>query len=121
LSYKLNSKTKAKAFNKLLLSQPNTLGAALTAEVASALRAAGFTVDILQDVKRPSDVPDNVDFDGVSTDADAILNLCISEVGVYSSMLSRDYVPRLNAFGKLASGRPIIRRRSRSRDRHRSQ
>ena len=101
LSYKLNSKSKAKAFNNVLLSQPSTLGTDFTAEVAAALRAAGFTVDVLQGVKRPPDDPDNVDFAGISSDADAILNLWISEVGLYSSMLSRDHVPRLNAFGKL--------------------
>jgi hypothetical protein len=37
----------------------------------------------------------------VSTDADAILHVRISEVGLYSSGYSRNYIPRVNASGKL--------------------
>lgn len=101
LGYKLNSRSKAKAFNKAFLSQPSNLGSEFTAEVAAALRAAGFSVEILEGVKRPADDPDNIDYDRISSDADAILHLWISEVGLYSSMLSNNYIPRVNASGKL--------------------
>jgi hypothetical protein len=77
------------------------LGADLTEEVVAALRGDGFDVEILKELTRPADDPDNIDYDKVSTDADAILHLWISEVGLYSSHLSRNYIPRVNASGRL--------------------
>ena len=98
---KLDSKSKAKIFNDKLNSQPATLGADLTEEVVTALRGYGFTVEILDGLKRPADDPDNIDYDKISSDADAILHLWISEVGLYSSHMSVDYIPRVNASGRL--------------------
>ena len=48
----------------------------------TALRGYGFAVEVLEGLTRPVDEPDNIDYDKVSTDADAILHLWISEVGV---------------------------------------
>jgi hypothetical protein len=98
---KLDSKSKAKIFNAGLNSQPTTLGADFTKEVVTELRGYGFTVVVLEGLTRPADNPDDIDYDKVSTDADAILHLWISEVGLYSSHLSRNYIPRVNASGKL--------------------
>lgn len=98
---KLDSKSKAKIFNDKLNSQPRTLGADFTEEVVTALRGYGFTVEILDGLKRPADDPDNIDYDKISSDADAILHLWISEVGLYSSHMSVDYIPRVNASGRL--------------------
>jgi hypothetical protein len=98
---KLDSKNKAKIFNEKLDSLPSELGADFTREVVAALRADGFTVEILDGVTRPPDDPDTIDYDKVSTDADAILHLWISEVGLYSRRLSRYYVPRVDARGRL--------------------
>jgi hypothetical protein len=98
---KADSKSKGKIFNDRLSSQPAKLGDELTEEVATALRGRGFTVQILEGLPRPADDPDNVDYDKISTNADAILHVWISEVGVYSSGFSLDYIPRVNAGGKL--------------------
>lgn len=101
LATKLYSRSKAKGFNNAAKPDGSTLGTDLTNEVAAALRADGFVVEILQDVKRPEDEPDNIDYNTISTNADAILHLTISEVGLFSSSFSRNYVPRVNASGKL--------------------
>jgi len=98
---KVDSKSKAKIFNDRLNSQPAHLGDKLTEEVAIALRSHGFTVEVLQGLPRPANDPDNVDYDKISSDADAILHVWISEVGLYSSGFSLDYIPRVNAAGKL--------------------
>jgi len=98
---KADSKSKRKIFNDRLNSQPAYLGDELTEEVAAALRGHGFTVQILQGLPRPADDPDNVDYDKISSTADAILHVWISEVGLYSSGFSLDYIPRVNAGGKL--------------------
>lgn len=98
---KADSKSKGKIFNDRLNSQPSNLGDELTEEVAAALRGHGFTVQILEGLPRPAGDPDNVDYDKISSDADAILHVWISEVGLYSSGFSLDYIPRVNAGGKL--------------------
>jgi len=98
---KADSKSKARTFNEKLNSQPSDLGDKFTEEVASALRAKGFTVEILEGLARPADDPDNIDYDKINSHADAILHLWISEIGLYSSGFSLDYIPRVNASGKL--------------------
>jgi hypothetical protein len=98
---KADSKNKAEIFNGKMNLPPMTLGSDLTAQVAAALRGYGFTVDILEGLARPNDDPDDVDYEKLSANADAILHLRISEVGMYSSRLSVNYIPRLNASGKL--------------------
>jgi hypothetical protein len=98
---KADSKSKGRTFNERLNSQPAHLGDDLTQEVATALRGHGFTVEILEGLARPADDPDNVDYDKITSNADAILHLWISEVGLYSSGFSLDYIPRVNAGAKL--------------------
>jgi len=98
---KLDSRHKAKLFNDEMKTQPPPLDSTLTDAVATALRGYGFTVEILSDVKRPPDDPDNIDYDKLSTAADAILHLKIDEVGLYSSHTSTDYLPRVNISAKL--------------------
>jgi hypothetical protein len=98
---KFDSKSKAKQFNDKVNVQSAALGTDLTEQVVASLRDHGFIVEILDGVYRPTDDPDNIDYDKVSTDADAILHLRIAEVGLYSSGYSRNYIPRVNASGKL--------------------
>ncbi len=98
---KVDSKTKAKKFNEKMGLQKATLGSDLTGLVAAQLRDFGFTVDILDNVSRPEDDPDDVDYTTVRAQADAILHLKIVDDGMYSGPVSRNYIPRLNASGKL--------------------
>jgi hypothetical protein len=98
---KLDSHSKAKRFNDEVGSQSNRLGAEFTDEVVAALRGYGFTVEVLEGVARPVNDPDNVDYDKISAGADAILHISLSEVGLYSSHMSRNYIPRVNASGRL--------------------
>lgn len=98
---KLDSHSKARRFNDELDSQSNRLGTDFTDEVVTALRSYGFTVKVLDDVPRPVNDPDNIDYDKISTDADAILQISLLEVGLYSSHMSSNYIPRVNASGKL--------------------
>jgi hypothetical protein len=98
---KLDSKSKAKTFNDRMHPGQSTLGDDLTREVADELRGYGYSVEILQNVIRPANEPDNVDYDKVTTDADAIVHVWISEAGMYSSHMSTHYIPRVNAGGKI--------------------
>lgn len=92
---------KAEALNERLPVSSLGLGRALTTPVAEALRAAGYEVEVLQDIYRPVDEPDDVDLDTLVTDAPVIVHLKFEEVGVYSGLFASAYVPRVNVQGKV--------------------
>lgn len=98
---KADSGNKEQFLNDQLRVHPLNLAGELTDEVAANLRNDGYTVEILDGVKRPADEPDNVDYDKIVTDADVIVHLWITEVGLYSSHTSAYYVPRVNAAGTM--------------------
>ena len=56
---------------------------------------------ILDNVNRPKDSPDDVDYEKIATNADAILHISISGVGLHSPRSSTSYLPRLNVNGVL--------------------
>ncbi len=101
LGFHLDSKEKAKLFNQTLSARNLGLGQKLTAEVSDALRAKGYRLVVPEDIARPADDPDDVDYQKLKVDADLILQLRIDEVGLYSSKFSTDYLPRVNVQAKL--------------------
>ena len=99
---KADSKKKARLLNERLRASPMGLGAVLTQNVMEALRERGYTVDVLEGISRTTDdPPDDVDYSRVHADADAVLHIWISEVGIYSSPMSALYLPRVNASARL--------------------
>jgi hypothetical protein len=100
---KIDSHSKSFRFNQVVEPGKLALAASITEAVTQQLRERGFEVEVLQDVKRPADNPDNIDDDYVAShvDADAVLHIWIDEVGMYSGQLSDKYVPRINIRGKL--------------------
>jgi len=101
LGFHLDSKAKAKLFNERMASRRRSLAPRLTATVVDALRAAGYPVEVLDNLVRPADDPDDIDYAHIKTDAEAIVQLRINEIGMFSSKLSPDYLPRVNVDGKL--------------------
>lgn len=79
------------------------LGDKLTQQMAAALREAGYEVEIVADVKRPADDPDNVDLLALETGADAVLQVRVVDVGIYSGHFSASYVPRVVTYGLMYS------------------
>jgi len=100
---KIDSHSKAFRFNQAVEPGKLALSASITEVVKQQLRERGFEVEVLEDVKRPANDPDNIDDDYVAShvDADAVLHIWIDEVGMYSGHLSDKYVPRINIRGKL--------------------
>ena len=97
----LDSKQKAKTFNEKLATRPASLGPSFTEEVAKSLRALGYQVQILEGVLRPPGNLDNVDYAKIVTTADAVLHVQFTQVGLFSTRSSANYVPRVNAYGTL--------------------
>lgn len=97
----LDGRAKSKVFNEKFLAEPSTLAANFSEQVASALRGYGYQVQILEGLARvPGDL-DDVDYDTISTDANAVLHLQFRDVGLYSPRSSTSYLPRVNARGTL--------------------
>lgn len=101
VAFLLDSKEKAKRFNETMAMRRTALARALTTRVAEALAAKGYKVELLTEIVRPADDPDDIDYETLKTDAEAILQLRVSEVGLYSSKLSTNYLPRVNIQAKL--------------------
>lgn len=98
-AYAINNKANAKAFNEKLSARPSALAGNFTESVVAALRRHGYDVQVLSNVARPADDPDDIDYDKLSYVADAVLHLAFTEVGLYSPRSSDNYLPRVNAKG----------------------
>ena len=77
------------------------LGDVLTEKVASNLRAAGFQVEIVSNVERPKDYPDNIDVRTISVATDAVMQLTITYVGIYSGATSTAFNPQIAGYALL--------------------
>lgn len=72
------------------------LGSEMSIALTEQLSGAGYVVELLKDVKRPADDPDEIDYEHLTTDAEAILIARYTDVGLYSGQFSNKFVPRLN-------------------------
>jgi hypothetical protein len=100
-SYARSQATKRAAADLSATYQLETLalGEKLTEAVAAELRKLGFEVQIVTNVVRPKEVPDNIDIRTIQIEADAILQVSISDMGFYSPVPNALFVPYLAAYG----------------------
>jgi hypothetical protein len=72
----------------------------LTNSVAEALRAKGYRVTVLKDVKRYADSPDSLedDIEDLTRDTDALVHVQFYDVGVETPRRSNEYLPRMNVY-----------------------
>ncbi|KNZ31224.1 MAG: hypothetical protein AD742_18725 [Methylibium sp. NZG] len=96
-----DSKAKGVLFNERMLPVRQQLGMALSDGVASALRGHGYQVQVLDGIQRPADDLDNVDYEKVVAQADAVLHVRFTEVGLSSPVTAHGYLPRVNTVGTL--------------------
>ena len=101
LAIRAENREKSRLLTQKMLELKTTIGGDLTKVLAEALREQGYEVIVLNDVSRKADDPDRIDYRAIKTDADAILHVYFREVGMYASMFSSDYLPRVNASAKL--------------------
>lgn len=81
------------------------MGDEFSADLQRELSRAGYEVVVLKDVKRSTKDPDDVDFESIKTDADAILNARFDTAGLFSGQFSTDFIPRLKLDIKLLAGK----------------
>lgn len=94
-----DSKQKTQAFSRQLAAKSLNMAATLTEATAAALRGQGYEVQVLDQVERLKDSPDNVDYSKLVTTADAVLHVAFGEVGLHSPRSSTNYLPQINAYG----------------------
>jgi hypothetical protein len=100
---KLDSHSKANRFNAAIDPSKAAIGDMLTNAVEQNLREHGFEVQVIHNLVRTPDDPDNIDEDKLANelDADAIVHVWVNEVGMYSAHTSTKYIPRVNLSGKM--------------------
>lgn len=107
---KIDSHSKARRFNEAVDPGKAAIGDVLTQVVEQRLREQGFEVLVIRDLVRNPNDPDNIDEEKItpSVDADAVVHVWVSEVGMYSGQYSTKYVPRVNLGGKVWVKNPDI-------------
>lgn len=100
LVQKETSKDQGRVFNEKILDPGFRLDQELTDSVAEGLRAKGYSVTVLKDVKRSSESPDSleVDLEELGRSMDAVVHFYFYEVGVESPRRTNEYRPRLNVY-----------------------
>jgi hypothetical protein len=83
------------------------LGQEMSVALSEKLTAAGYVVEVLKDVKRMPDDPDEVDLEKITTDAEAILVAKFKTVGLYSGQFSTKFIPRLNTEVQLVARKDL--------------
>lgn len=92
----LDGKAKTKTFSDLLKSKSLAHGAFLTAQVAEKLRAGGYRVAVLDNLTRPADDPDSIDYEKLVFEGDIALQVRIEAIGFHSGFGSAAYLPKVN-------------------------
>jgi hypothetical protein len=96
IGYSMNAKAKAKLFTEKLPDTGFRPDEELTNTVATALRAKGYEVNVLQDIKRLPDSADYIDLAKFAHKADALVHVYFSDVGIGSPRNTTDYFPRVS-------------------------
>ena len=99
----IDSRYKAQALTVKLLAQKAQLGEQLTAAMVDALNQQGFQAKVVPQRDLEGVNLRDIDYEQFKTDADAVLHVYFTEVGVYSGFDSLDYLPKTNVTGYLFS------------------
>lgn len=94
-----DNKAKARLLSERLRTMPVDLGGYFTRALVEALEKHDFKVELLDKIERPADDPDSIDYSKIKTQADALMQVRFSRVGVVSPFSSMELHPRVNARG----------------------
>jgi hypothetical protein len=97
-AHRKDTENKESTLNSFITISNAKLGDLLTERVASSLREAGFQVEVLSNVSRPQDYPDNIDVRTISVTADAVMQLSVTYVGIYSGATSTTFNPQIAGY-----------------------
>jgi hypothetical protein len=93
---------KVAAFNTQMRAYKTSLDIALTEATVHELVNLGYKITVLENIDRRVNKPDNVDYDRLTYESDAVLHLFFNLVGVNYSRKSGRILPQLNTGGIVA-------------------
>lgn len=96
----IDNSRKSALFDEKLASTRNEMGEKMTAALLKELAAHGFEVTLFENVQRPVDDPDAIDYKRLPT-REPVLHVAFTEVGMYAGRLSIDYQPKVNVSAQL--------------------
>ncbi|MDL9998620.1 hypothetical protein QTI24_08420 [Variovorax sp. J22P240] len=96
----IDNRWKSARFDEKLASVRKAMGEKMTAALLKELAAQGFEVTLLENVHRPADDPDAIDYKRLPT-REPVLHVTFDEVGMYAGRLSIDYQPKVNVSAQL--------------------
>jgi hypothetical protein len=99
----IDSRTKAQSFTVKMLDQKAHLGDQLTTAVVNALNEQGFKARVIPARELEGVNLREIDYEHFKSDADAVLHVYFTEVGVYSGYTTLDYHLKTDIFGYLFS------------------
>jgi hypothetical protein len=100
-AHRNDTQMKESTLNSSLNISDAKLGDVLTTKVVDNLRSAGFQVELVTNIERPRDYPDNIDIRTVSHSADAVMQLSLTYAGIYSGATSTTFNPQLAGYALL--------------------
>jgi hypothetical protein len=101
----VDSRAKAKVLTARMLAQNTHLGDRLTKELVDALNQQGFQARVASPRELEGVDLGDIDYEKFKADADAVLHVRFTEVGVTSGMSSLDYLPKVDVSGYLFNPR----------------
>lgn len=101
----IDSRHKAGEFTTRLKAEMYPFGNELTKALVEDLNQKGFQASVLEGLNRPADDPDGIDYSEVKADADAVLHVYFTDIGVDSGYATVHYLPRVNIYGYLFNPR----------------
>lgn len=97
----IDSRSKAQVFTDKMSAQQPYLGEELTKALIAALNRQGYNASRLEGLQRLRGDEESIDYAEVKSDADAVLHVYFTDVGVFSGYSTVDYLPKVNIYGYL--------------------
>lgn len=94
LALHADSKNKENTLSDKMAIQNTLLGKTLSSYIEEDLKKGGYEVSVLDNVPRPKDDPDDIEYQDIKTDADVVLHIYFDEIGMISEAFSAGYHPR---------------------------
>ncbi len=91
----LANRHQSNVFTEKMEATRKSMAQALTTALITQLKSDGFDAQVLDGVDRPASSPEDIDYTKLPT-SHPVMHVYFDEVGMYSSRLSIDYVPRVN-------------------------
>lgn len=100
LAMSMENRRKSKTFAEKMRSEQMAMGQKMTKAILEELPRQGYEVELIERVDGKGDDPEDIDYTTIHADG-AVLHVWIQDIGMDSSVLRNDYLPRLTVAVRL--------------------